>query len=51
MDVLLSIAVIPGWCDSIRPGISRFRIRADARPGMTTRGVNLPDGQISEKAV
>ena len=27
--------VIPGWCASTRPGISRYRVRAGARPGMT----------------
>jgi hypothetical protein len=27
--------VIPGWCASTRPGISRFRVRCFASPGMT----------------
>src|SRR5579872_2382530 len=41
----VSRVVIPGWCESdkieddfapsTRPGISRFRVRACARPGMT----------------
>jgi hypothetical protein len=37
--VLIEVpTVIPGWCASTRPGISRFRVRASARPGMTMLG-------------
>src|SRR3954465_7737191 len=32
--------VVSGRCDSIEPGISRFRVRPNARPGMT--GENYP---------
>src|ERR1700684_1069093 len=40
------LSVIPGRCDSIEPRISRFRIRANARAGMTARhpgyGIGTP---------
>ena len=40
-------SVIPGRCGSIEPGISRFRVRASARPGMMVwtapDGISVPD--------
>src|SRR6202047_5114740 len=37
--------VIPGWCVSTRPGISRFRVRCWHRPGMTRLSKTLLSAQ------